>query len=181
MSLSVLLIAFGALRAPLRGVAPMTRGYAAHMAVSLPFGGGQGSTGPSEEVQAKYRLLGLAEDANYDEINRAYDDLASKYKGDTKMTIKLQYGHLGSQWNLGGVGMQCAWDRLSLGRFVLWRVWDDRPLGIICMGRPSRSVPPEVGRPSRAIARHQWRPRRPRPHPPTWPPAFSIWSSLALA
>jgi len=78
------------LRAPLRGVAPMTRGYAAHMPVSLPFGGGQGSTGPSEEVQAKYRLLGLAEDANYDEINRAYDDLASKYKGDTKMTIKLQ-------------------------------------------------------------------------------------------
>jgi len=92
MSLSVFLIAFGALRAPLQklSVAPMTRGYAARMAVSLPFGGGQGSTGPSEEVQAKYRLLGLAEDANYDEINRAYDDLASKYKGDTKMTIKLQ-------------------------------------------------------------------------------------------
>lgn len=66
-----------------------TRARAAQLAVSLPFGGGQ--SGPADdEVQAKYRLLGLAEDANYDDINLAYDELASKYQGDTKMTIKLQ-------------------------------------------------------------------------------------------
>jgi len=64
---------------------------AVNMAISLPFGGGgQESSGPSEEVQAKYRLLGLAEDAGYDDINRAYDELAGKYEGDPKMTIKLQ-------------------------------------------------------------------------------------------
>ena len=34
MALTVLLISFGALRAPLRGVAPMTLGYAVRMAVS---------------------------------------------------------------------------------------------------------------------------------------------------
>ena len=79
--------------APLRprlqfAAAPLTRARTIR-AVALPFGGGQ--SGPAdEEVQAKYRLLGLAEDANYDDINRAYDELASKYEGDTKMTIKLQ-------------------------------------------------------------------------------------------
>lgn len=73
------------------GSAPLARGRAARMAISMPFGGGDSSSsGPSEEVQAKYRLLGIAEDANYDEINRAYDELAGKYEGDTKMTIKLQ-------------------------------------------------------------------------------------------
>ena len=81
-----------ALRAGVPAVTPLARAHTARMAISLPFGGGQGSSssGPSEEVQAKYRLLGLAEDANYDDINGAYDELASKYEGDTKMTIKLQ-------------------------------------------------------------------------------------------
>lgn len=46
--------------------------------------------GPSEEVQGLYRMLGLAEDADYDEINRAYDALSVKYKGETKRLIKLQ-------------------------------------------------------------------------------------------
>ena len=61
-------------------------------AVSLPgFGSGAGgSSGPSEETLDKYRMLGLPEDATYDEINTAYDELAAKYEGDTKMTIKLQ-------------------------------------------------------------------------------------------
>jgi len=66
---------------------------APRMAVSLPsFGGGGGSAaeGPSDEVLAFYRLLGLAEDASYDEINVAHDELAAQYKGNAKMTIKLQ-------------------------------------------------------------------------------------------
>ena len=62
----------------------------ARMAVTLPFGGNQGSNEPSEEVQSKYRLLGLAPDAGYDDINQAYDELAAKYTSDPKMTIKLQ-------------------------------------------------------------------------------------------
>jgi len=37
-----------------------------------------------------YRLLGLAEDAEYDEITAAYDDLVAKYAGDAKQKIKLQ-------------------------------------------------------------------------------------------
>jgi len=80
----------GALRAHFPRAAPLARGRAARMAISMPFGGQGSSSGPSEEVVAKYRLLGISDDANYDEINRAYDDLASKYEGDTKMTIKLQ-------------------------------------------------------------------------------------------
>jgi len=67
---------------------------APRMAVSMPrFGGGGGGSadsGPSEEVLGYYRLLGLAEDASYDEINAGHDELAAKYQGDVKMTIKLQ-------------------------------------------------------------------------------------------
>jgi len=61
------------------------------LAVSLPFGSsGSNSDGPSDEVLEKYRLLGLGEDATYDDIESAYAELAEKYQGDTKMTIKLQ-------------------------------------------------------------------------------------------
>jgi hypothetical protein len=37
-----------------------------------------------------YRLLGLAEDANYDEIEAAFEDLVTKYADDPKRKIKLQ-------------------------------------------------------------------------------------------
>jgi len=91
----LLLLSNPALLRPPLSVAPrrIAPSIAPRMAVSLPgFGGGGGSadTGPSEEVLAYYRLLGLAEDASYDEINVAHDGLADKYKGDVKMTIKLQ-------------------------------------------------------------------------------------------
>lgn len=58
----------------------------------MPGFGGSGArdNGPSEEVIEKYRLLGVSEDATYDEVNAAYDSLAAKYEGDPKMTIKLQ-------------------------------------------------------------------------------------------
>lgn len=63
------------------------------MAFSMPGFGSQKSdkpVGPSEEVQGYFRMLGLAEDADYDDINAAYDALASKYEGETKRLIKLQ-------------------------------------------------------------------------------------------
>merc|ERR1712070_1230041 len=73
----------------LSGLSPINRMRCARpCAISVPgFGSGSGSTGPSEETLEKYRLLGLAEDATYDEINAAYDELAEKYEGNTKMTI----------------------------------------------------------------------------------------------
>lgn len=42
------------------------------------------------EAQEAYRLLGLGEDATYDEIETAYNELAAKYEGDVKKKIKLQ-------------------------------------------------------------------------------------------
>ena len=63
---------------------------AVSMAFALPGFGGKKQAGPSEEARALYRELGLAEDADYDEINRAYEDLCNKYKGETKRLIKLQ-------------------------------------------------------------------------------------------
>ena len=65
---------------------------APRMAFSLPrFNRGQPEPqGPSEEVQGLYRMLGLAEDADYDEINASYERLAEKYTGQTKRLIKLQ-------------------------------------------------------------------------------------------
>jgi len=63
------------------------------MAFSMPGFGSKRSEepqGPSEEVQALFRLLGLSEDADYDEVNAAYDTLATKYAGETKRLIKLQ-------------------------------------------------------------------------------------------
>lgn len=60
--------------------------------ISLPgFGGGSKQPdGPTEEVQGLYRMLGVTEDAEYDEITRAYEGLCTKYKGETKRLIKLQ-------------------------------------------------------------------------------------------
>jgi hypothetical protein len=62
------------------------------MAFSLPsFSRGSSEPeGPSEEAQGLYRMLGLAEDATYDEINEAYEVLATKYAGETKRLINLQ-------------------------------------------------------------------------------------------
>jgi len=61
------------------------------MAFSLPsFSRNSEPEGPTEEVQGLYRMMGLAEDATYDEINAAYDALAAKYAGETKRLIKLQ-------------------------------------------------------------------------------------------
>ena len=53
--------------------------------ISLP---GFGSSKPkpeeaSEEVQGLFRMLGIAEDAEYDEVNAAYEALCTKYKGET--------------------------------------------------------------------------------------------------
>jgi len=59
--------------------------------VSLPsFGGGSKPSGPSEEVLASYRLMGLDLDASYDEIERVFEDLLKQYEGDAKRKIKLQ-------------------------------------------------------------------------------------------
>jgi len=44
----------------------------------------------SEEVQGCFRMMGLAEDATYDEVEAAYEQLAAKYAGETKRLIKLQ-------------------------------------------------------------------------------------------
>ncbi|KAL1524724.1 hypothetical protein AB1Y20_019607 [Prymnesium parvum] len=61
------------------------------LAFSVPrFGRNEPPAGPPEEIQALFRLLGLAEDATYDEVTSAYEELASKYKGETKRLIKLQ-------------------------------------------------------------------------------------------
>jgi len=60
--------------------------------ISLPFGGQKQPSGPSsEEMQACYRLLGVSEDATYDDVEAAFDLLYNvKYKGQTKLQIKLK-------------------------------------------------------------------------------------------
>lgn len=45
---------------------------------------------PSEELVAAFRLLGISEDATYDQVESAYAELLERYKGQTKQTIKLQ-------------------------------------------------------------------------------------------
>ena len=81
------------LRAPL----PMTlvaQRAAVHTAMMVAFPGfgssGASDSGPSEEVLAAYRLMGLGEDADYDEIEAAFDSLSAAAEGDTKKKIKLQ-------------------------------------------------------------------------------------------
>ena len=46
--------------------------------------------GPSEEAQAALRMIGVSEDATYDEVTEAYQELCTKYKGETKRLIRLQ-------------------------------------------------------------------------------------------
>jgi len=78
---------------PYYGFAVKYRQDQPRMAFALPrfpSGDGDANTGPSEEVQGLYRMMGLAEDATYDEINAAYDSLSEKYAGETKRLIKLQ-------------------------------------------------------------------------------------------
>lgn len=80
-----------ALRAPAAAAGLHPRRVAVAPAM-LGFGkkAAPGPAGPSEEAQALYRMLGIAEDADYDEINQAYESLCNKYKGETKRLIKLQ-------------------------------------------------------------------------------------------
>ena len=47
-------------------------------------------SGPSEEVLAAYRLMGLDLDATYDEIEKSFDELLATYTGEPKKKIKLQ-------------------------------------------------------------------------------------------
>jgi hypothetical protein len=57
------------------------------------FGGGPKKSsyqGPSEEVQNAFRMIGVSEEATYDEITEAYSELCTKYKGETKRLIRLQ-------------------------------------------------------------------------------------------
>ena len=63
--------------------------------MALPgFGGGgkkkDAYEGPSEEAQAALRMIGVSEDATYDEVTEAYQELCTKYKGETKRLIRLQ-------------------------------------------------------------------------------------------
>ena len=83
----------GASRAPQLHAVPAALGRhrASTPRLSFAFGRGRsGPAGPSEEAQALYRMLGIAEDADYDEIVGAYDKLCEKYEGQTKRLIKLQ-------------------------------------------------------------------------------------------
>ena len=58
---------------------------------SMPFGGKQPSGPAPEEMQACYRLLGVSEEADYDEVEAAFDMLYNiKYKGQVKQQIKLK-------------------------------------------------------------------------------------------
>jgi hypothetical protein len=61
------------------------------MALSLPFGrrGPQPMTEPPEQVQEKFRLLGIGQDATVDEIESAYEELLERYPGDVKRKIDL--------------------------------------------------------------------------------------------
>jgi hypothetical protein len=102
-----------------RGMQPRTAARRPSM-VSLPFGGGgaasrcalrsrtgpasnpshcsshalcallRAHSGPSEEVLASYRLMGLDIDASYDEIEVVFNDLLEQYQKEPKRKIKLQ-------------------------------------------------------------------------------------------
>merc|ERR1719203_1218045 len=73
-------------------IEPLKRTSSAAMSLSLRGfrRGGRDEQGPSEEMQLLYRMLGVTEDANYEEITAAYEDLSTKYAGQTKRLIKLQ-------------------------------------------------------------------------------------------
>jgi len=85
--------ALGATRLTAPVLQPAARMSVPAMGLSFPsFSGSSGPSysGPSEEVQALYRMLGVSEDADYDEITLSYEALCEKYKGETKRLIKLQ-------------------------------------------------------------------------------------------
>lgn len=42
------------------------------------------------QTQNAFRMLGVSEDATYDEITESYEELCTKYKGETKRLIRLQ-------------------------------------------------------------------------------------------
>ena len=78
--------------APQLGVRPAARVARPAHAIRMQFGRGadSASSEPSEELVAAFRMLGIAEDATYDEVESAYAELLERYKGQTKQTIKLQ-------------------------------------------------------------------------------------------
>lgn len=75
---------------PARTLAP--RAADVCLAFSMPSFGNreEPSSDPPEEIQSLFRMLGLPEDADYDQVNAAYEALAAKYAGETKRLIKLQ-------------------------------------------------------------------------------------------
>jgi len=79
----------------LRRTQPRQVAVVAPQMMALPgFGGGgkkkDAYEGPSEEAQAALRMIGVSEDATYDEVTEAYQELCTKYKGETKRLIRLQ-------------------------------------------------------------------------------------------
>ena len=79
----------------LRRMQPRQVAVVAPQMMALPgFGGGgkkkDAYEGPSEEAQAALRMIGVSEDATYDEVTEAYQELCTKYKGETKRLIRLQ-------------------------------------------------------------------------------------------
>lgn len=86
-----------ALHAPtpmLRRMQPRQMAVVAPNMMALPSFGGGGKkkvpVGPSEEAMAALRMIGVSEDATYDEVTDAYGELCTKYKGETKRLIRLQ-------------------------------------------------------------------------------------------
>jgi len=79
----------------LRRMQPRQVAVVAPQMMALPAFGGGGKKkdayeGPSEEAQAALRMIGVSEDATYDEVTEAYQELCTKYKGETKRLIRLQ-------------------------------------------------------------------------------------------
>ena len=86
-----------ALHAPtpmLRRMQPRQMAVVAPNMMALPSFGGGGKkkvpVGPSEEAMAALRMIGVSEEATYDEVTDAYGELCTKYKGETKRLIRLQ-------------------------------------------------------------------------------------------
>ena len=78
----------------LRRMQPRQIAVVAPNMMALPSFGGGGKKnkyeGPSEEAEAALRMIGVSEDATYDEVTEAYGELCTKYKGETKRLIRLQ-------------------------------------------------------------------------------------------
>ena len=78
----------------LRRMQPRQMAVVAPNMMALPSFGGGGKkkvpVGPSEEAMAALRMIGVSEEATYDEVTDAYGELCTKYKGETKRLIRLQ-------------------------------------------------------------------------------------------